>query len=339
MTDVRTWCLVSISLLTMSQAGCGSSSKKGGTPCPSKTAVGAVLICTCGAAKGTQTCQVDMTVTECSCGASDGGTAGTGGNSSNSSQSGSGSAGASGSGGKSGAGGSGGSGTATDAGASGSGGGAALPMNGNQLAVCTHVQGDCNKGFGCVSPNPPGQGYCSKTCMMAADCAGLAPSGSMYTCTAGGLCQLGCMNAMDTTTCAAGMTCQAAGGGGGMMSYRCKYPAPASDAGTMMAGTTVEWGKCMRTTDCAMGLTCVGAALSMSRTGFCSKTCMMNTDCSTKPGTGTIAPTCVAAGGRAARSCALACGMGGSTCPDGMTCGMAGGMMGGMAGASYCEFM
>jgi hypothetical protein len=214
-------------------------------------------------------------------------------------------------------------------------------MDGNQLSVCTHAQGDCNKGFGCTGYIPPGQGYCTKTCTMDADCMSL--SGAKYTCPAGGLCVISCMGTMDTTSCPSGMTCEAVMGFGGGMTptYRCKYPA-APDAGmTMTMGTVAEWGKCMTTmggasmpaTTCEMGLTCVGVNVSPSRTGFCAKTCTMDTECSTKPGSGSITPTCAPNGTRGAQACQLPCMPMGSGCPDMMTC-----TAGANGAPSYCGY-
>jgi hypothetical protein len=342
MRKLERWFVAAVATVVI---GCGGGSKKPAA-CPMGTTAGKVLPCMCGTKTGTQSCQANMTLTDCVCSGADAGTAGTGGSGSGGSSSGgaSGSGGSGGSGGSSsGSGGSGSGGSsASDAGSSGSSGGSTLPMDGNQLSVCTHVQGDCNKGLGCTGYTPPGQGFCTKTCAMDADCMSL--SGAKYTCPAGaGLCVISCMNAMDTTSCPSGMTCQAVaafpgGPGMGMPTFRCKYPSP-PDAGMMMtAGTTPEWGKCtamsMGTSACAMGLTCVGANMSMSRTGFCSKTCTMDSECSTKPGSGTIAPTCVPNGTRGAQTCALPCMPMGTGCPDMMTC-----VAGTMGAPSYCEYM
>ncbi len=350
------WIVPGLFSLLMLAAGCGSS-KKQGEACPAGAATGKVLACTCGTELGTQVCKADMTLSACDCG--DGGTAtgsdsGSGGGSGASGASDAGGSGATGgSGGSdsgSGAGGSGGGagGSATDAGSSSGGGGSTLPTDGNQLSVCTHAQGDCNKGFACYSPNPPGQGFCSQICMVDMDCAGLAPSGATYTCV-NGVCAIACMGAMDTTTCPSGMSCQLAGGFGGgfgpggggmgmgmgMGTYRCKYETP--DAGAPMAGTAVEWDQCMRTADCAMGLTCAGTALSKSGTGHCAKSCTMDAECTAAPSSGSITPACLPSGGRGAQACALPCtaGMdaGAAGCPDTMTC-----VGGGVMATGYCEY-
>jgi hypothetical protein len=357
------WVLVS--LLASVAMGCGSSAKKA-TPCPTGTVVGAMVQCMCGAMTGTATCQASKTLSDCSCTATAAGTGGSTGGSGGSAGTGgmrSSTGGAGGMGMASGGtgGGSGGSGGMSamkdeDAGpgsstGGSSGGGAVqpLPMDGNQLSVCTMAQGDCNRGFACYSPVGAGQGFCSKVCNMDSDCAGLAPTGTKYSCPpAGGpggtrVCEIACMNTMDTTTCPKDMACMVSGmtggggpgGGGGMSTYACKYTATAG----MPPGTAKEWESCMRTSECLADLTCVGGTpafgMTAARPGHCSKSCMMTADCTNKPSGGTINPTCVQSGlgmtGGPAMVCALNCAMAMMACPTGMSC------VASFGGASYCQ--
>jgi hypothetical protein len=57
----------------------------------------------------------------------------------------------------------------------------------------------------------------------------------------------------------------------------------------------------------------------------------MTSDCSAKPATGSISPTCVASGPSAMTNvCALSCAMAVMGCPTGMSCRTAG-------PAAYCQ--
>jgi hypothetical protein len=225
----------------------------------------------------------------------------------------------------------GGSGAAGKGGAAGSGSGAAgststLPDDGNQLALCTMAQGDCNKGYACYSPATifsSGRGFCSKICTMASDCDGLAPSGIKYECPTGNgthVCEIPCTGTDDTMSCPSNMTCQqTAGGGGGAAGqstavYHCKYPLEESGA----------WGPCQDGTHkCGPDLTCNGAGLN--RAGHCAQSCMMDSDCSEKPSSGSISPTCAtisAARGMtpAVKLCVLSCLDAKDGCPSDLMC-------------------
>jgi hypothetical protein len=284
---------------------------------------------------------------------------GTGGSSSSSStggSSGGGKAGASSSSGtggssSSGSGGTSSSGTAGSAtGSGGTSGATDLPSDGNQLSLCTMAQGECNKGFACYAASSPfsaGRGFCSKVCTMDTDCDGLAPSSAKYTCTTGGggthVCEIACTGTDDTMSCPANMTCQqtAPMTQGTMASYRCKYPLL----------TSAIWGPCGDGThECEAMMTCAGTATSPSRTGYCTSSCMMDSDCM-KPGSGTVTPTCITVstgGGRGGtmtpptKLCGLDCAMAMDGCPDGETCVMSGGQMtmGGMTTprTARCEY-
>jgi hypothetical protein len=239
------------------------------------------------------------------------------------------------------------------AGASGKGGAAGnsgaagststLPNDGNQLALCTMAQGDCNKGYACYSPGTAfssGRGFCSKICTMPSDCDGLAPSGAKYMCPTGNgthVCEISCTGTDDTMSCPSNMTCQqTAGGGGGaagqnMPVYHCKYPLEESAA----------WGPCQDGTHkCGPNLTCNGAGFN--RPGHCAQSCMMDGDCSDKPSSGSIAPTCATiapARGMtpAVKQCVLSCLDAKDGCPDGLMCvngPTIGGGRGGAAGMS-----
>jgi hypothetical protein len=242
-----------------------------------------------------------------------------------------------------------GTGGSSSSGTGGSTGSVTLPTDGNQLSVCTMAQGDCNKGFACYGGSTPfsaGRGFCSKICTMDTDCDGLAPSGTKYTCTTGGggvhMCDVVCTGTDDTTSCPAHMTCQqtAAATGGTMASFRCKYPLEKSGA----------WGPCNDGThECDAMLTCAGTTSSMSRTGYCTASCMMDGDCP-KPSSGTVTPTCITVAPArgmmmATKLCGLDCSMAMSGCPTGEVCTMIGmptmgmGGMGGTGGGTRrCEY-
>jgi hypothetical protein len=156
------------------------------------------------------------------------------------------------------------------------------------------------------------------------------------------VCRILCMNAMDTTTCPSGMTCQGVGGGGmpgggggGTMIFTCKYPASAG--GVPGTGKGKEWEKCMTAADCLMGLTCQGAVAATggatARPGKCSTGCTVTADCSNDPKTGTVKPACESGGPPgSAGFCALPCAMAMTGCPDGMSCVATGPV-------SNCQFM
>jgi hypothetical protein len=212
-----------------------------------------------------------------------------------------------------------------------------LPSDGNQLSLCTMAQGDCNKGLACYAPAnafSTGRGFCSKLCTMDSDCDGLTPTSSKYTCQAGNgtrVCELVC-SGTDDTSCPSNMQCvqtaAASGGGPGptagsggsggsggrAASFRCKYPLETSQA----------FGPCDDAIHaCAEGLVCnVSGGM---RSGFCSKDCEMDSDCSDKPSSGSITPTCAmitAARGntKAVKRCVLSCLDAKDGCPQGQMC-------------------
>lgn len=356
-------------------AGCGSDSKKK-EACPEGTKAGAEIACDCGklGKVGKQTCQKDMTLTDCACpddGSGTDGGAGSGGSTSSGSG-GKGSTGgmttgsggksggsmSSGTGGKSGGGSDEDGGTTTPPTDGGSSGGnvVPLPKDGNQLASCaTGV--DCNMGLDCYNPQGPAEGFCTKAgCMSDDDCKGLA--GGTYTCAMqSGLCVISCMGT-DDKSCPDQMTCVQTGttgggggpggpggGGGGTPVYHCTYPEGAGVAKQPL------WGKCTSFTsaDCDTDLVCSGIGFTMmggTTPGYCSEMCESADDC-TKPKTGAIDPTCVPSGfggggpmmggGMQTMHCALDCAMNTDGCPDGMTCIMNPGFMG-MGASSRCGY-
>ena len=350
-------------LLVWCAAACGGSdSKPNGTACPDGTMAGAQLPCSCGDAGmvGKQTCQMNGTLGSCDCsgaGTTSGGTGGmgtTGGTGGMGTTGGAGGMGMSGgTGGMGTSGGTGGMvGGATDGGTTApSDGGSSgpvqpLPSDGNQLAVCASAV-DCNKDYACFNTTGPSQGFCTKTCQSDDDCMGL--SGGTYSCqTAQGVCVIHCMGT-DDTSCPDQMDCEqtgrtAGGGTGGATdggtttAYTCTYPES--------AGITPmpAWSMCTSATsaDCETDLTCTGMLASPSRTGFCAQSCMTDGDCTTKPSSGAIDPTCVSVGGFGGGGmqqmrCELDCTTNTDGCPDGMSCVMMGGGGGGMA-VSHCQF-
>jgi hypothetical protein len=273
---------------------------------------------------------------------------------------------------------------ATDGGGSSDAPVVPLPKDGNQLAVCTSGV-DCNMGLDCYNTAGPSQGFCTKVCGSDDDCKGL--SGGTYACQMPqGACAITCAGA-DDASCPAQMTCQQIGAGfggfgsggfgagfgtggfgggpfgtggfgggtGGVgaapaASFQCTYP---DGAGITKAAA---WGECtsMTSADCESGAVCSGITASPSGTGYCSPTCMSDDDCSAKPASGAITPTCIAAGGFGGAPqmrCVLDCTTNTDGCPSGMSCvpqpaapsvGMGPGMsMGGMGTptpSSRCEF-
>ncbi len=106
----------------------------------------------------------------------------------------------------------------------------------------------------------------------------------------------------------------------------------------MPPGTAKEWESCMASTECADNMLCIGGTpaygMNAARPGHCSTTCMMSSDCTTKPSSGSIDPTCVQSGpgGGGQMVCALNCAMMTMGCPTGMSCVAAFG-----GNASYCQ--
>jgi hypothetical protein len=98
---------------------------------------------------------------------------------------------------------------------------------------------DCSDGLNCTAGRTS-SGYCTETCMMAADCTMMPGSGTATpTCGAGGNCTLSC--AAMGSTCPTGMTCVRAGGGGpggGTGTATCNF----ARTGTMMPGGGFQGG-------------------------------------------------------------------------------------------------
>jgi hypothetical protein len=216
------------------------------------------------------------------------------------------------------------------------------PTDGNQLALCSMAQGDCNKGLAChAAANlfSPGRGFCSKICEQDSDCSGVAPSSAKYTCSTGAgtrTCELSCAGT-DDTSCPSGLKCvetaaatsgarnprgnagagAGAGTGGGNAGtpaqFRCRYPFETSPA----------WGPCGDGEHtCDKDLTCASAV--PGRTGHCVQSCEMDADCK-KPDSGSVAPTCAtitAARGmeKAVKECVLDCSAAKDGCPKDTTC-------------------
>ena len=193
-------------------------------------------------------------------------------------------------------------------------GGFQPPTDGSQGAACSGTMtgdsgtGGCDMGLACYTFG----GYCSAECTGDPDCSSLPDF--TYTCFlpgggGTGVCRVECMDAMDTN-CPDGMSCIDVGGG----SFRCAY-----------TGSAAAFEPCQATSDCAAGLTCVPAAIG----GYCAQTgCMMDTDCTEQPTSGTLTPTCSGFG-----PCVLDCAADMTGCPDMMTCTPLGG-----GGIAFCGF-
>jgi hypothetical protein len=223
-----------------------------------------------------------------------------------------------------------------------------LPNDGNQLALCSMAQGDCNKGLACSATTnalSTSRGYCSKICESDDDCAGVEPSASKYTCSTGNgtkVCEIACTGT-DDTSCPDKLECvqtgvtverAANGGSGGGMApepragaggaggrgspfvpvYHCKYPLI----------TSPLWGPCQDGQhQCDKDATCYGTGAG--RAGVCTKSCTMDSDCSDKPSSGSITPSCATitpARGMTMETklCVLSCLDAKDGCPDGTTC-------------------
>jgi hypothetical protein len=223
-----------------------------------------------------------------------------------------------------------------------------LPNDGNQLSLCSMAQGDCNKGLACSATSNAlsnSRGYCSKICASDDDCAGVEPSASKYTCSSGNgtkVCEIACTGT-DDKSCPSNMECvqtgvtvepAANGGSGGGMApepragaagaggraspfvpvYHCKYPLI----------TSPLWGPCQDGQhQCDQDATCYGTGAG--RAGVCTKSCTMDSDCSEKPSSGSITPSCATitpARGMTMETklCVLSCLDAKDGCPDGTTC-------------------
>lgn len=220
-------------------------------------------------------------------------------------------------------------------------GGSTPATNGDQLAVCSRTEGDCNQGLACrapAGPFSPGRGFCSKICRQDEDCAGLAPEGSKYVCSDGpgvSTCELTCSGAEDAS-CPAAMACVQTG-------VR-RRPAStdgaaesSSDAGTPR-GPAYEplfncrhpfqvsklWEQCGDASRvCGEGLRCA-AAFWFGGAGHCTKGCESDADCA-KPESGSAKPSCmtlVPAFGEtpAVKQCVLNCAEAKDGCPNGLSC-------------------
>jgi len=373
MTDRK---LVGWTCLTLVLVACGSDAKKNAA-CPDGVKAGAEVTCSCDDAgkTGKQICMNDNSLGDCSCSGTltDGGVM--------SPSDGSGGTNASGGSGGKPATGTGGSGSIskdggmttppTDGGSVGGDDGPVVPLpkDGDQLAVCASGV-DCNMGLDCYNTAGPSQGFCTKVCATDDDCKGV--SGGAYTCQLPqGVCAIKCTGT-DDTNCPAQMACQQIGGGGGFgtggfggppfgtggfgggtggvgapapaANFQCTYP---EGAGIVKAAA---WEPCMSMTsaDCKTGAVCSGIGANQGGSGYCSPTCMTNDDCTAKPASGAIMPTCVSAtgsfGGAPQMRCVLDCASNSDGCPTGMSCvtpmtggGMGPGMGMGM-GFSRCEF-
>ena len=207
--------------------------------------------------------------------------------------------------------------------------GTPLPTDGNQGAVCVGDT-DCNQGFGCFDANLAGQGICTTVCSGDGDCSGLTDGD--YACgtmgAANGNCVVSCTGTDDTSSCPSPQTCQAAtGGGGGGATFYCQNPPPPP------AG---QWEACATgIASCGNGFACA-TTFATGYTGFCTETCMQDSDCSDPPsGDATVSCPMVGGGGGMTRRCEYRC-MNGETCPDGMECTPDSGG-GGAALAGYCR--
>lgn len=222
---------------------------------------------------------------------------------------------------------------------------AAPATNGDQLAVCSMIEGDCNQGLACnapAGPFSPGRGFCSKICQQDEDCAGLAPEGTKYTCSSGAgtnSCEIACSGAEDSS-CPSAMACVQTG-------VR-RRPAAASDAGVRDgavesdAGSPWEaafeplfhcrhrfevskiWGACGDAAHvCGEGLRCA-SAFWFGGAGHCTRGCESDADCA-KPESGNAQPSCltlVPAFGEtpAVKQCVLSCSADTDGCPSGLSC-------------------
>lgn len=308
--------------------GCGDDAAPA-EPCPMTLMAGATQACMCDDTMvGAQTCGTDGLLTPCMCGP--GAPTLTGGTGATATGGGGGEGGTSNMTGTTG--GSGGTmalpmdedagtsmGGTGGAGADGgmAGTGAAVPMDGTQNALCEGGI-DCNKGLDCYLPTGVGAGYCTIPCMGDMQCKGIA--GADYTCSPEGLCRVVCDGADDTMSCPEGMACVPGNFGPGPGTGRCNWP-----EGGMMAGTTHAYGECMTSAACEDGLQCALPATSpfpgTGGPGYCTKTCMNNTDCPEAPATSDIPATCEPGQfGSMMGICALDCFGSPMGCPDGMTC-------------------
>jgi hypothetical protein len=178
-----------------------------------------------------------------------------------------------------------------------------LPMTGDQLSVCDEPS-DCDMGFGCYDVGP-GQGFCTTVCEEDKDCKDL--DGADYSCSDDGLCEVDCgRGPPGAEKCPEGLVClQVSGPGPGGVRNRCKYSASAGTDGDAFSA-------CSLPEDCDDGLQCVGALLTIP--GYCTHACTAAAECSAKPSSGSIEPSCMA------DTCVLSCAGNADGCPTGMAC-------------------
>lgn len=200
----------------------------------------------------------------------------------------------------------------------------ALPSDGNQFALCAMAQGECNKGFACRAPasaRSAGRGFCSMLCESDADCADASTDHAQAICSPSGAvrtCDLVCDGEDDSESCPAQMRCVQtaalrAGRGPGdagaaQAEFRCRFPFDES----------ASWQRCADGLHaCADGLVC--------HSGRCVQACESDDDCSDKPSSGSITPSCAnvsAARGAGAEQklCVLDCSSAAEGCPEDTRC-------------------
>jgi hypothetical protein len=133
-------------------------------------------------------------------------------------------------------------------------------------------------------------------------------------------------------SCPDGMICIMASGGFPLpATFTCQWPVGAGDPPPM---TEKAFGMCRTDMACKDGMSCQqssGPALpGTGAPGYCTQSCKMTTDCTEKPGSGTISPTCqpsLLGDG----VCSLDCFGSMSGCPSGMSCKVG-------LGYARCEF-
>ena len=328
------FCVGSFVALFMLALGCGDDAKPK-VKCPAGVVAGTVQACTCGdSGIGTQTCAMDLTLTDCICiaggtaGTTAGATAGTTGVGVAGTTATSGTGGSDEDGGTSTAGTSGGtSGTSGGTAGTGATGPKQPPADGSQGSSCTMGGTACDGDLTCYTANATPVGFCTAKCTTDDDCKDI--KGGTYTCSSpaglGGVqaCRASCTG-LDDKSCPEFMSCTPVTGG-----FRCLYDA--KDVGPV--GTAKRWAKCASTSDCSGDLVCYTPPTSggfpggTAYLGFCTSSCTTADDCKDNPPTGTATAGC----STTTSQCRLICSAGGGgfpggggggavTCPDGMVC-------------------
>lgn len=216
------------------------------------------------------------------------------------------------------------------------------PSDGDQFSLCSRAEGDCNKGLACqgpaTGPLSPGRGFCSKICEADADCEGLAPEGTKYTCSTGAAtntCQIACAGP-DDTGCPSGLTCVQTGRlrPGRVPAADRPDAGSADNGGSEGAAAGVfycrhpferskTWGPCGDASHvCDTGLYCT--SFWFGSVGHCTHSCETDANCE-KPGSGATRSTCVTlvpgfGDNPAVKQCALDCSAATEDCPNGLTC-------------------